>query len=154
MEVHFDDGQIFAGPWTDDPSIPDDVVAYRRIDSHGVERNDLVVVRVKSYAFQPHRVSLSVSVTLSDLAIEQGVQPQAMALPAALETKFGLCSFKVADARGVGFWVRRVPRDEDPAHAMLFAPDSDTGIAPHKNRCKKLGGQLASLAEVVVEPPF
>jgi len=149
--VELPSGEVFAGPWTDDPSIGNDVVAYRRLRSDWVER--LVEgYRVKSAAFQPHRESSSISVTLADVAEQLGLAPRDVAL-GEFVGEYGLATFLVGDARSTGLHVRRVPLSVDSGHAMLFAAHPETGECPNSRHCRRLGKVLASMASVDLAPP-
>jgi len=118
-----------------------------------VVREENGLWRVTSGAFQPHRESLSISVTLVQLVVGQlGKEAQRLAL-LGHENTHGLCVFNVGDAREIGFMVRGVPVEGNPAHGMLFAQHPDTGEVPSKNKCKAFGRLLSKVSEVVRVPP-
>lgn len=152
MHVEFQSGETFDGPWADDPAIAGSVIAYRRINIEWVETTDRGTERVKSAAFQPHRDSNSISVTLSDVAESMEVEVEAMAL-GAFTGQYGLAAVAVGDARGIGFLIRRVPLSVDPGHAMMFAAHPASGDCPNDKQCRKLGRELARLARVALSPP-
>lgn len=152
MQVPFPSGEVFSGPWTDDEYLEDNQPAYRRLIPAWVTRKGDGRLRVNSGAFPPHRVSLSVSVTLGQVAKELGIDGQHLAL-SGHSTTHGVGVFNVGEARDLGFLVRRVPVRDDPAHGMLFVQNPNTGVVPDKGRCRSLGRKLARQAYVLVEPP-
>lgn len=143
---------VFDGPWTDDEYLDDNLSAYRRLIPKWVVREQNGLLRISTGAFPPHRISLSVSVTLEQVANELGHNARDLAL-SGHETTHGLGVFSVGAARSLGFMVRRVPVQNDPAHGMLFAQNPVTGVVPDRARCKSLGRKLAREAFVVVKPP-
>jgi hypothetical protein len=149
--VQFGSGETFDGPWTDDPSVADSEVAFRRINRDWVSSSS-APPRVNSGAFQPHPQSASISVTLAGAASEAGFEPEALAL-SNFPPQYGLASFAVKDARDIGFWIRRVPLAGDPAHAMLFVRHPDTGHCPDAKECRKLGRKLVEYSSIVSMPP-
>lgn len=152
MRIHFPTGEIFDGPWTDDDSVSDQGVAYRRLVAAWVTPLPEGGFRINSGAFPPHRLSLSISVTLGAVATELGRDVRRLALFGHEQTH-GLATFNVGEARSLGFKVRRVPVASDPAHGILFAKNDNTGMCPDKSRCRSLGRKLSRLASILVLPP-
>ena len=152
MKVIFATGEVFDGPWTDDPGVLNSQLAYRRLHIDAVEYEEGSGYRITSGSFPPHRESLSVSVTLEKVAAELGIDGQQLALEGHENTR-GLAAVQVYIARQIGFMVRLVPTNDNPAHALLFARDPKTGECPSKRRGKSLGRKLAKQAELLVVPP-
>ena len=152
MKVLFAAGEVFDGPWTNDPDILDSQLAYRRLHSDNVKYEKGTGYRITSGSFPPHRESLSVSVTLEKVAAELGIDGKQLALEEH-ENTHGLAAVQVYIVRQIGFMVRLVPTNDNPAHALLFARDTETGECPSKKRGKSLGRKLAKQAELLIIPP-
>lgn len=150
--VQFASGETFEGPWTDDGSIGDDVVAFRRLPHDWIsgDRDLPGTRRVNSAAFQPHPDSQAISVTLSDVADGLGIDPAAMCL-GEYAGEYGLATVLVRDARAQGLAIRRVPLSVDPGHAMFFITD-DSGQRDERS-CRKAGKKLARAAHLVLDLP-
>lgn len=105
MRVRFPTGEVFNGPWTDDYTVSDAGLAYRRLFHGWVSRVADGTFRVNSGAFPPHRESLSVSVTLEQFMARVCKDSKELAL-SGHESTHGLAVFEVGVARSIGFMVR------------------------------------------------
>lgn len=145
--------ELMGALWVDSPEILDDHSAYRRLIPQWVTYDKYKGrFRVNSGAFPPHRESSAISVTLEQIADELGMNGQDLSLYGH-ESTHGLVAIEVGKARSLGFKVRLAPTNDNPAHAMLFAEDLETGVCPDRRRCKLLGRRLALHAELLILPP-
>jgi hypothetical protein len=99
----------------DDPSIPDDLKLYRRINPtvHMVRDHNLECERISSGAFKPEEMSVILDDTLRD----SGREPKDVITPAEPH----LVTFTAGQVRGVSetLGAVRTPRPEECAHADI-----------------------------------
>lgn len=141
------------GPWVDDPNVSNDHLAYRRlIPRWATYDKKMRMFRVSSGAFPPHKVSSAISIILGQVADKHDIDVQTLSL-LGHELTHGLAVFEVGTAREVGFKIRLAPTNDNPAHALLFAEDPETGNCPDRKLCQRFGRELATRAELLVLPP-
>lgn len=107
-------------PVPDDPSIPDDSLAYRRITPHWVHVDELNPAgRLSSRAFQDHPDAVSVALRIELVARNLG--------PADLLSGwdgYGVVSLPVAFLRECGLGVVCDPTSGEPWHALVWGNKS------------------------------
>ena len=144
---------ILLGPWIDDPDVSNDQLAYRRLIPRWVVYDKKKgIFRVSSGAFPPHKISSAISVTLGQVADKYDIDVQTLSLRGH-ELTHGLAAFEVGAAREIGFKIRLAPTDDNPAHALLFAEDPETGNCPDRKLCQRFGRELGTRTELLVLPP-
>ena len=124
---------IDANADSDDRSINDDTVLWRRLPQNGVATD--------SSAPNGRRPS---SANFADAELSVVIAAECIGGTDRLlknHAGFGVFAFRVADARSVGWGVVRAPDDNLPGHAHV------TGRKTHGQRSK-----VAKLSQIVVEP--
>lgn len=126
--------------YSDDLSIPDQAVLWRRIPPwHFVFNANLQHWRPSSAAFDNDPDGNPMSVILAEAALEAGRTPVVVL---SSHEGYGMAAIMAGFARACGQGVARDPVPEEPAHAVVFGP-----------KPKSVRRQLAKEAAWVLPPP-
>jgi hypothetical protein len=139
--------------YSDDQTIPNDELIYRMVIPSNTKFDGDVAVRAQTNAFQDRRVeeleelgvpAVAVSVYLASEMVKAGSSPAA--LVDRWGSRYGVVSLTAGAARDAGQGIVRWPKEDDPAHGMIFVLEGE----------KKTNGQSKALARsstIVVAPP-
>ena len=126
--------------YTDDPSILDSAVLWRRIPPwHCVRDENFDVVRPSSAAFENHPDGSPMSVLRAEIVQRTGRNAEDTL---AGHTDYALSAFTAGLARHYKQVVAPEPQDDEPAHAVVFG-----------KKTKSVRKALAKGSEWVIPPP-
>jgi len=130
-----------ADAFSDDPSIRDDELLYRRVHPTWIDWTDPDAPRVRRVAFQDQKEAVALemglpgpclSVGLSSVLEEHNVDPAKMLESWGYE--YGLASIRAGGARGSNQGVMRWPTEDEPWHGVVFAASGgkrSSGVQSH-----------------------
>ncbi len=125
--------------FTDDPTILDDAVLWRRIPPwHVVPDDNLGVMRPSSAAFKDSPDGSSMSVFLAELVERDGRKAEDALVG---HTDYALSAFGAGLARRCKQGVASDPQPDEPAHAVVFG-----------TKTKSISRALAKGSEWVIPP--
>lgn len=130
-------------PASDDGSIPDDAVLWRRIldNRHAITKNKDGTLRPSSLVFRDGSEAREVSLHLADLTTVETVlqgRPDVIAITA----------ITAGEARNLGYAVVSDPQPDDPSHVYIRLPDGQT-----HGQEEKASRRLANGARWIKHPP-
>ena len=122
-------------PATDDSSIEDDDILYRRVLSGGwVKWKDGIAERASSLAFEDNRDGTNCSVVIASVLNSIGGTVQDVLRDAGGRSDIGVAAVRVSAVRAAGLGVERSPLPGQLAHGEITGVKTERRCASRKRR--------------------